>query len=66
MRSLRWLVLYTPLVLYGSSVVVTGQSPSSTSPASSPSPTGDLETILEREFTYTARAQTDVSQIPAW
>jgi len=65
MLSLKRLVLYAPLVLYGFSFVA-GQSLSSTSSGLGPSPTGDIKTILERGFTYTARAQTDVSQIPVW
>ena len=59
MPSLKRLVL----ALYSFSVVA-GQS--STSSGFSPSPTGDIKTVLERGFTYTARAQTDVSQIPVW
>ena len=65
MFSLKNLVFYS-LALYNLCVPVTGQSSSSTSAGAAPSPTGDLKTILEREFTYTARAQTNVSQIPAW
>jgi hypothetical protein len=65
MLSLNHLVFYV-LALYNLCVPVTGQSSSSTSTGAAPSPTGDLQTILEREFTYTARAQTNVSQITAW
>ena len=66
MLPLKHLVSYAPLALYNLCVLVTAQSSSSTSSGSAPSPTGDLGTILEREFTYIARAQTNVSQIPAW
>ncbi|KAF9648628.1 polysaccharide lyase family 8 protein [Thelephora ganbajun] len=66
MLSLKQLVLYAPLALYNFSVLVTGQSSSSTSSSSSPFPTGDIKIILERGFTYTARAQADVSHIPTW
>ena len=66
MLSFKQVALYAPLAIYNLSVLVAGQSSSSTSSGSAPSPTGDLNTILERGFTYVARAQTDVSQIPAW